>query len=189
MLSPDYGKKILNGLLSTSRYNDQDGISQGNDVQISFGSKVYLGLLTELPTLNEGSWGGFTEPPAEQNYIRVQIDTKNYVTEEYFLSPAKTSTVPQEIEGEGGAQGYVTSITNKFQIMFRSANIPNQDDGTPGEPWIIKGFGLFSEKTGDTLPFLWGDFGEDEEGEPLTVTIENENVPIVRVGGFTVSLV
>jgi hypothetical protein len=68
--------------------------------------------------------------------------------------------------------------------MFRSANIPEGND-----PWIIKGFGLFNERTGDDLPFLWGDFGVDESGEPLTVLIENENVPIVRVGGFTVSLV
>lgn len=184
MLSPTYGKKILNGLLSTSRELDTNGISQGKDVAIAFGSQVYLGLLTELPTFNGSTWNGFSEPSSDENYIRVRIDTKNYVTDEYFLAPAVTSSEPIEVEGEDGAQGYVTSITNKFQIMFRSANI-----GKDNDPWVIKGFGLFSEKTGTNLPFLWGDFGVDDEGNPLTVIIEDENVPIIRVGGFTVSLV
>lgn len=188
MLHFNEAKKILNGLF---------GNTGGN---ISFGNGIYVGLLTKLPEYDEeNGWQGFEEPSITTGYKRINIDGNSYITGEKFIAHAITAAEAVTIDG---CEAFPSYVENQAAIMFEEA-MPGYEVDSEGNPdtekpknWVIVGFGLFrSKKNSDndtTLPFLWGSItGEAEEGgeAPTEVVIANEEVPIIRQGGFKISLV
>lgn len=180
MLHSTIGTIILNGLFAMNINRNTDGTAvDGQRQDISFSGDVYLGLLTKLPNANGTPYanGGYFAEPADAGYMRIKIDTKSRITKANFIAPAETD----ETTYIGEDKAVPAYVVNQGAIMFPEASVT----------WDkIVGFGLFrSDNTGDntTLPFLWGSVTTEsgEEG----VYIEQHEVPIIRTGGFKVSLV
>jgi hypothetical protein len=167
MLNPNIGNTILDGLFGLL-----------NATQISFSGDIYLGLLTLLPNDNGLPYEDnvyFAEPNDEQ-YKRVKIDATSRINKKYIIREAQLDSVQTD---ENGDKFTPVFVTNQSSIMFAQAS-------TQWEP--IVGFGLFrSGNTSDTttLPFLWGEVKSDG-GE--NVSIDAEEIPIIRENGFKISL-
>lgn len=167
MLDSNIGTVILNGLLS------------GVKSKIVFGGDLYLGLLTKLPNNNGDAYedGTYFAEPLDETYIRIKINTTNRINKMNFIAPAKAD----ETINIGEDKALPVYVTNQGAIMFEEAS----------ENWDrVVGFGIFrSNDTSDitTLPFLWGTV--TAEGGEVGVSVEKEEVPIIRTGGFKVSLV
>lgn len=158
MLHSTYGNAILDGLLA-----------QGSS-SISFNnSGCYLGLLTAYNVANST----FVEP-TDSVYRRVDLTAKSRITNEYFLTEAKTDTDENKIEVDG-YEVKPAYITNLSPIQFDEAQ----------EDWNIVGFAIFDTETSRT-PILYGPVeGEDGESEIL---VKQGNVPIIRKNFLKISL-
>lgn len=167
MLNSNIGTVILNGLL------------KGNSGTITFSGDVYLGLLTKLPNNNGSAYedGSYFTEPSDPSYIRIKIDTKSRINKQNFIAAAQAGE-PIDVGEDKALPAYVA---NQGAIMFEEATVA----------WdTVVGFGLFrSNNTADTttLPFLWGTVTTD--GGEAGVSVDKEEVPIIRTGGFKVSLV
>lgn len=169
MLDSSIGTIILNGLFGMF----------GEKTIINFSGDVYLGLLTKLPNTNGSAYddGTYFTEPSDPSYLRIKIDTESRINKMNFISHAAADTAV----AVGEDMAIPAYVANQGIIMFPESTVA----------WDkIVGFGLFrSNNTSDqtTLPFLWGSVTTDggEEG----IYIEQYEVPIIRAGGFKVSLV
>lgn len=168
MLNSIIGNQMLDGLF---------GKKKGGT--ISFSGDVYIGLLTKLPNSNGDAHadGTYFSEPADSTYQRIKINTTSRIGKSNFIAGA----VLDEATTIDGCEAYPAYVTNQNMIMFLETS----------EEWDkVVGFGLFrSNDTSNTttLPFLWGEVTA-EDGE-AGVTIGQSEVPIIRAGGFKVSLV
>lgn len=165
MLSSTIGTEILNSLFA--RYKASS--------YMDFSGDVYIGLLTKLPNDDESAYsdGTYFSEPADEGYFRIRIDTASRITKTPFMANA----ISEDAVAVGEDMAIPASISNQSMIMFPESNVD----------WdTVVGFGLFRDKTGTDLPFLWGSVTSEDGTEG--VTIEQYEVPIVRSGGFKVSL-
>lgn len=156
---------MLNSSIGTTILDGLFGM-KGNS-KILFSGDVYLSLLTVLPDINGDN---FAEP-SDESYLRIKIDTESRIVDAKFIGHAHNNI--------GDGDPVVSAcVENQALIMFPELL----------EPCIINGFGLFRNKdVGDqTPPFLWGEI-YNSDGEP-GVLINAEEVPVIRAGGFKVSL-
>lgn len=209
MINPDiYGKKILDALLNTSDLKDEGYVDDSAYVgkkdpnkrnRVTFGQNVYIGLLTKLPTPTDiDAWA---EPTAPE-YVRFKLSRKSPITGNPILKSAITDTaidVKTKVEPESGGEAtnvvdqvYAAYVTNDDNIIFPevSSNLEAWGGGH------IAGFGLFSDVKGGK-PFFWGEVKPDnssgtstvsEEEEETGVDIQQEEVPIIRIGSFKVTV-
>lgn len=168
MLNSNIATVILDGLFA---------MTQGS--QIVFNGNIYLGLLTKLPNDNGIAYedGTYFTEPNDPTYLRIRIDTQSRINKKNFIAGAATG----DVISVGEDNAIPAYVTNQGAIMFPEASVA----------WDkIVGFGLF--RSGDktdttTLPFLWGAV-TTENGES-GVTVDQYEVPVIRQGGFKVSLV
>lgn len=159
MLSSDVGIKILNGMFGLL-----------DNAQIVFDGEIYIGLFTTLPD-KDGL--NFTEP-ADVGYLRIRLDTTSRIDKKSFIGPALAE------ENVTDGDPIAAYVTNQSLIMFPESSVV----------WgNIVGFGLFrsANTTSGSTPFLWGEVtsADGESG----VAIDQYEVPIIRPGGFRISLV
>jgi hypothetical protein len=163
MLNSNIGTIILDGLF---------GMYTEPTKNIAFSGDLYLGFLTELPNDNGDAHadGTYFSEPDDPSYLRIKMNTKSRITKEDFIGGAAWEEIDTDIEA--------ICVKNQSLIMFPEFTTPCN----------IVGFGIFrNNDVGDqTLPILWGEvFSEDGT---TGVEIEPEEVPIIRAGGFRVSL-
>lgn len=131
MLHSNYGKLILDGLLS-----------QGSGGNISFSNTgCYLGLLTSLTSFSE---------PSDSVYRRVDLTKISRLTKGNFLTEAKTDSEDNKVEIDG-YEVVPAYVTNLSPIQF--------DEAT--EDWTIVGFGIFPDNTSPTPFLYGEVIGED----------------------------
>lgn len=164
MLVSRIGTAILNGLF-------------GNNIggKIEFDGDIYLGLLTKLPNDNGAAYedGTYFSEPTDTGYFRVKLNANSRITKGPFIA----SAVEGDAVAVGEDMGTPAYVTNQAMILFPESN----------EDWdTVVGFGLFRALSGTDLPFLWGSVTstDGEEG----VTIKQYEVPVIRVGGFKVTM-
>ena len=165
MLHSSIGNTILNGLFAKS-----------NGAIIQFTGSVYLGLLTKLPNGNGAAHedGTYFSEPADEGYFRVRIDTQSRITGDYYLLPAQEGEAVDVCEDKA----IPAYVENKSIIMFPASSAA----------WdTVVGFGLFRQETGTDLPFLWGPV-TSTDGEEDGVTILENEFPILRAGGFKITM-
>lgn len=172
MLDSTIAKNILNGLFAMGLNRNEDGMATSNfGNQISFSGDLYLGLLTQMP---EADGSNFKEP-ADSNYKRIKIDTKSRINKKNFIDVAKAE---EKVLTDNGLYATPVSVTNQGAILFPEA----------GTDWNeVVGFGIFrnSSAGNTTAPILWGAV-TTTGGEQLVVNAGE--VPVIRTGGFKVSL-
>lgn len=156
---------MLDSSIGTTILNGLFGMN-GNS-RILFNGDVYLGLLTELPDVNGAN---FSEP-SDSSYLRIKIDTKSRITDTNFIGHAHNNINDED-------PIISACVENQALIMF--PEFINQ--------CTIRGFGLFrSNDVGSgNPPFLWGEV-YNSDGD-LGVVINEAEVPVIRAGGFKVSL-
>ena len=168
MLNSIIGNQILDGLFGKK-----------NGATIIFSGDVYIGLLTKLPNSNCAAYedGTYFSEPADSTYQRIKINTTSRIGKTKFIAGAELD----EATTIDGCEAFPAYVTNQNMIMFLETS----------EEWDkVVGFGLFrSNNTNDTttLPFLWGEV--TAEDGTSGVSIGQYEVPIIRTGGFKVSLV
>ena len=166
MLSSEIGKKIL------------DGFCRSNASEIDFNiSNAYLGLLTTLPKDDESAYedGTFFAEPTDVEYHRVRLNDINPLEEKEYIDSAIEDDNVNSDEVGGVLPAYVINPT---YIMFPE----------PSESWgDIVGFGIYRVNSGTTLPYIWGPISALED-ENTTVTIDADEIPIIRAGNFKISL-
>lgn len=170
MLNASIGNEILDGLFGLL-----------GKKKIKFDGDLYLGLLTKLPNDNGDPYedGKYFAEPTDPSYLRIKINTISRINKMNFIGNAQSD----EVVNIGEDKAIPAYVTNQSLIMFPEAS----------EEWgRIVGFGLFrsGDTTSQNLPILWGAVTTEggEEGEE-GVSIGQHEVPIIRIGGFKVSLV
>ena len=162
MLDSSIGNVVLTGLFGMFT----------NKTYIKFDGDLYLGFLTKLPNANGAPYedGTYFSEPSDSSYLRIKINTDSRITKTKFIAPAENDIV--------GDEAGPVCVKNQSLIMFPEATTK----------YDIVGFGIFrNNDVGDqTLPFLWGAV-TNEQGTS-GVTINPEEVPIIRAGGFKISL-
>jgi hypothetical protein len=168
------GTTILNGLFGEKK----------DDVNITFKTPVYVGLFTKMPTNVDGS--GYAEPD-KLEYQRIKILEESRVKGVHMMANVaqeiitKTTTIT-DTDGQkkqATDECLAATITNQDIMLFPEAS-------SAGGWGKIVGFGLFyKQETGSDTPWLWGEITTD--GEEGGVTIDQYEVPIIRVGGFKVT--
>jgi hypothetical protein len=164
MLNAVIGKSILDGLFA---------LEEG---YIKFDGQVFLGLLTRLPNINgtPHSDNTYFSELNSPGYRRVQLDVDSRINKKYTITDAVSNEVIEDDNGDACAPAVVS---NQAMIIF--------PENTMKE--TVVGFGLFrsGDKTDPTLPFLWGEVsGTDGE---KSIEIDQDEVPIIREGGFKIS--
>lgn len=184
------GKSILDKMLYT-----QDS----NDNSISFSKTPYLALFTKMPEVRTGGAAGdetdgaysFTagvevqENTSAENktYCRILLSSKG-VTQKRLLSSAvivgDSSISEKEREKDKAAKFPIGSarVANQDLIIF-----PEAEKEAYGQ---IVGFGIYTSLTGGT-PIYWGKLSEDA-GENGVVTVNQNEIPIFRLGDFRLCL-
>lgn len=204
MISPEiYGKNILNAFLNTknldSIYVDDPlyigKIDPYKRNRVIFGLDVYIGLLTKMPTATDPTWA---EPTAPE-YQRFKLSRKSTTTNEPILSSHITeeaipiTTTITNVDGDGTEEVtdyvYAAYVRNDDNIIFPevSSDVSQWGGNDGSETGLIVGFGLFSAKK-DGQPFFWGEVKPDGDGDETGVEIRQNEVPIIRVGGFKVTM-
>lgn len=171
MLNAVIGNDILDGLFGM--------LPSGSGIPsyVNFSGSVYLGLLTKLPKPNgeiyeDGTY--FTEMNGE-GYQRVQLDANSRISGKYIMADA----IDEDVVKVGSDNALPASIQNQALLIFPENSIEQ----------TVVGFGLFrSRNVADriTLPFLWGAVTGTDGSD--SILIKAEEVPIVREGGFKISL-
>lgn len=205
MISPEiYGKDILNAFLNTknldSIYVDDPLYSGKIDPnkrnRVVFGQDVYIGLLTKMPTSTDNSWA---EPTAPE-YQRFKLSRKSTTTNDPILSSHISEEAIEITTTITTADGSSTEdvidrvraayVVNDDNIIFPevSSDLTHWGGSSGGETGLVVGFGLFSTKEGGK-PFFWGEVKPDEgSGDEVGVEIRQNEVPIIRIGGFKVTV-
>lgn len=164
---------------------------------VYFPSEAYLGLFTEMPGVKGGT--KFVEVPTQMTengvdyttaYRRMDLNegifSKNPVLEEAY----KYGKKEDEKDPNNPHRDYLgyAYITNKEIIMFpeivrRDPNgvIKTDTTSTWGGWGNIVGFGLFEKKSGEELPYFWGELEAIQQG---TVN----HVPLFRIKNFQLFL-
>lgn len=171
MLNSTIAQSILNGLFAMGLNRNEDGMATSNfGNQINFSGDLYLGLLTQMP---EADGSNFKEP-TDSNYKRIKIDTKSRINKKNFIDAAKAE---EKVLTDNGLYATPVSVTNQGAILFPEA----------GTDWNeVVGFGIFRNGSVSTAPpILWGAV-TTTAGEQLVVNAGE--VPVIRTGGFKVSL-
>ncbi|MBQ7875250.1 MAG: hypothetical protein IJ306_08875 [Oscillospiraceae bacterium] len=153
---------MINGTKGTGIIN---AMTKGTSV--SFGTP-YVGLFKTMP--GAGGTGGVELDYAE--YSRVAINVEGI--EGKVIMAAAASAVITDDDGYSKTQ---SSAQNQEIIYF-----PENESG-PATTAV--GVGIFESKTGGT-PYLWKDFGKDEEGNAKTVDVPINSAPMFRIGKFKV---
>ena len=167
MLNSVVGNVILDGLFGLSATN-------GTAAKITFSGDIYLGLLTKLPNDNGAAHadGKLFAEPNDSSYHRIKINDESRISGNKIIGHATVGERPAI------SDGIPACVENQAVIMFPESTVA----------WDkIVGFGLFRSKTAtDELPFLWGAVTTD--GGEAGVSIDANEVPIIRAGGFKISL-
>ena len=135
-----------------------------SDNTVSFPTSPYLALFTTNPA-SDGS--GYEEPSSTE-YTRILLSSKG-ATQKNLLT---TATVEQGTDDD--ADKLVASVTNQELIFFPEAETSGWGD--------VYGFGVFTTPTpGEGTPYFWGELTN-------SVTIDQGEIPIFRIGDFKVTL-
>ena len=174
MLNSTIAAPILNGLFAMGLSRDEDGLATSAAPSISFSTDLYLGLLTQMPSQNDGT--GFREPTDDGNYKRIKLNTKSRINKKPFIAAA---TAGDRVLTDKGDYAVPACVENQGAILFPEA-------GISWEP--IVGFGIFrSDNTNlTTAPMLWGEVTTPDG--MTNVSVEQYEVPVIRAGGLKVSL-
>ena len=172
MINSVIANEILDGIVGLKTTNSGEGQN------ITFNGDIYLGLLTKFPNGNGAAYedGTYFSEPIDDNYDRIQLNTKSRQTKRDFILGAFNG---EEIEIDGD-KAIPACVTNDSAIIFAESST---DWGE------VVGFGLFrnDEKTDNTLPFLWGPIINSNGDEGITV--RRHEVPVIRAGSFKISLI
>ena len=131
---------------------------------VAFPTTPYLALFTKVPT-SDGT--GYEEPSSDE-YVRILLSSKG-ATQKNLLT---TATV--EAGTGDDSDKLVASVTNQELIFF-----PEAETSGWGE---VYGFGVFTSSVkNEGTPYFWGELTN-------SVTIDQGEIPIFRIGDFKVTL-
>lgn len=161
------------------------GLFYDSGTVIDLRKDFWLALFTQMPTGVDGS--GYAEPTAPE-YMRPAISGISRIKKVKFMASAVEEIIEKEVtitDTDGQEHTIVEEVKaavvkNQDSILFPEAS----QEGGWGN---IVGFGLvYSETVGDGLPFLWGEITAEDGSSGITV--DQYEVPIIRVGGFKITL-
>lgn len=187
MLHTDYAKKILDALLfSDGATKDTSGTPMAK-----FSATPYLGLYVAtvdadgVTILDDGmpdADGTGGNEVTNECYSRIPL--KN--TGLQGLNIIGNATYEPEYAEDGvTVLRNVAKIRNQEMIVFPEAE---ETDEVGGGAWgYISGFGIFQNKTA-TKPMFWARIVDPSTKIETVVKIDANDVPIIRIGNFEISL-